>query len=238
MCYSVDLMALGKTRGVNIDLRKKRGRSSAGSNSPLGGRSSRFRENLIAGLFWNLMSSCKTAGWKRRPGRERGAMLVGGASRGGGGGEADETGGREGKAEVKKTGTQTFAAGSEENRSKTHRQTHTHVHVQLRRAWSGSLRSPAAIFTAPWWAGLQRASTGPSRIAASGAQSPLLLPARVPSPRCSGPCRQSRIAQKHRRSRRGRGLKYRWDWSGDQRELLQRRRGAPNEGGAPGYPRS
>lgn len=63
LCYSVDLMALGKTRPrVNKDLKRKRGRSSAGSNSPLRQkvkRSSLFWKNLIAGLFWNLMSSCK-----------------------------------------------------------------------------------------------------------------------------------------------------------------------------------
>lgn len=72
----------------------------------------------------------QTAGWKRRPAREGGAMLGGGARRGGGGareGEVDGRGEREGKEEVKKTGTQMFAAGSEENRSK---RTDRHKHAR------------------------------------------------------------------------------------------------------------
>lgn len=45
---------------------------------------------------------------------ERGAMLVGSVSRGGARqGKVVKTGEREGKKEVKKTGTQMFAAGSE-----------------------------------------------------------------------------------------------------------------------------
>lgn len=73
--------------------------------------------SLIAGLFWNRTSSCK------RPegtGVPDGAMLGGGASRGGAReGAVGQRGEREGQEEDRKRNTM-FAAGSE-----THRQTQT-----------------------------------------------------------------------------------------------------------------
>lgn len=145
------------------------------------------RKILLRVLFWNLMSSCKTAGWKRRPGRERGAMLVGGASRGGGG-EADETGEREGKAEVKKTGTQTFAAGSEENRSKTHRQTHTRARTATP-CLVGRSPEPRGYFHRPP-GGRGSSGRAPGRRASSHLALKVLFSSLLGyRPRCSGPCR-------------------------------------------------
>lgn len=122
----------------------------------------------------------QTAGWNRRPGRGRGAMLVGGASRGGGGG--GEGGGGDRRERRRRRRQEHKWLRLVRKRTGQNAQTDTNMHVQLHRAWSRSLRSPAGIWTAPWWAELQWASTGPSLITSSRAESPLLLPRRLPSP--------------------------------------------------------
>lgn len=174
-------MALGKTPGVNIDLRKKRGRSSAGSNSPLGERSSLFRENLIAGLFWNLMSSCKTARWKRRPRREQGAMLVGGASRG-----RDRRERREGRGEEDGNTNVCGWLGREQvKNAQTDTHTCTYSYTVPGREVSGAPR----LFSPPP-GGRGSSGRAPGRHASPHLTLKVLFSSLLGyRPRCPGPCR-------------------------------------------------
>lgn len=136
--------------------------------------SSLLRTSLIAGLFWNLMGSCK---------HERGAMLVGSASRGGAGrgaqeGKVERTGLREGKEEMKEHKCLRLVW----KRTGQNAQTDTSMHART--------ATPCLIGTSPkprW--GLQRPLVGGAPLGQHGAvthpsprtKGPLLLPCSLPS---------------------------------------------------------
>lgn len=155
LCFSVDFMALGETRA--------RGRGQKVK------RSSRFPKKI-------LLPVCSVVhAHDRMEATSRTCMLVGGAS----GGEVEETGEREGKEEVKKTGRQTSAAGWK--RRGTHGQTLTCSHT----APAGGAE-PCHCFPRPLVGGApvgkRRAVTHPLSSGQASPVSSLVRPR--PRPRC------------------------------------------------------